>query len=72
MARHFESDATIPLPPRLSVQGGRIETLDAAASLQVGVERQFIGRAAQCALVLDDKTVSAVHAEVQATPKGVH
>jgi hypothetical protein len=72
MARHFESDATVPLPARLSVQCGRIETLDRSASMAVGPERQLIGRAPQCALVLDDKTVSAVHAEVQATPVGVH
>jgi DNA-binding NtrC family response regulator len=56
----------------MSVHCGRIETLDRSASLEVGPERQLIGRAPQCALVLDDKTVSAVHAEVQATPLGVH
>ena len=71
MARHFESEATIKLPELLSVLGGRIETIDPTATLRVGVERQLIGRAAQCAMVLDDKTVSAVHAEVQATPTGM-
>ncbi len=39
--------------------------------VNIGVERQRIGRASQCTLVLDDPTVSALHAEVQATPKGV-
>jgi DNA-binding NtrC family response regulator len=72
MARRFESEATVPLTARLSIQGGRIETLDGKATLQVGVERQLIGRANKCALVLDDGTVSAVHTEVQATPIGVH
>ena len=71
MARHFESEATVKLPDLLSVLGGRIETIDRSATLNVGVERQLIGRAAQCAMVLDDKTVSAVHAEVQATPTGM-
>jgi DNA-binding NtrC family response regulator len=68
MARHFESEATVPLPDRLSVRGGRIES--GGRTLEVGVERQRIGRARECALVLDDATVSAIHAEVVATPTG--
>ena len=41
------------------------------ASVPVGMERLHIGRSQRCALVLDDPTVSNVHAEVQATPRGV-
>ena len=33
--------------------------------------RRNIGRSPSCELVLDDPTVSSVHAEVQATPRGV-
>ncbi|MGH7434567.1 MAG: sigma 54-interacting transcriptional regulator, partial [Polyangiaceae bacterium] len=33
--------------------------------------RRHIGRSRRCELVLDDPTVSSVHAEVQATPRGV-
>jgi DNA-binding NtrC family response regulator len=36
------------------------------------MERLHIGRSQACALVLDHPTVSKVHAEVQATPRGVH
>jgi hypothetical protein len=68
MARHFESEATVPLPDRLSVRGGRIES--GGRTLEVGVERQRIGRARECALVLDDATVSVIHAEVVARPTG--
>jgi hypothetical protein len=55
----------------VSVCGGRIEVLDEDASLQVGVKPQMIGRSPRCDLVLDDRTVSALHVEVQATPLGV-
>lgn len=71
---HDGDDATtIPVtePRLLSVHGGRIEDIESGRSLRVGVDRALLGRARRCALVLDDKTVSAVHAEVQATPKGV-
>jgi two-component system, NtrC family, response regulator GlrR len=55
----------------LTICGGRIEVVGEVASLRVGVERLHIGRAQRCALVLDDGTVSKVHAEVQATERGV-
>jgi two-component system response regulator GlrR len=70
MTRHFEAVATVPVAERFSVRGGRIEAVGDAGRLLVGVERQRIGRARQCAMVLDDPTVSALHAEVQATPMG--
>src|ERR1700722_7292901 len=69
MARHFEAQPTVPVPDRFSVKGGRIE--GEGQCVNIGVERQRIGRASQCALVLDDPTVSALHAEVQATPMGM-
>jgi DNA-binding NtrC family response regulator len=71
MTRHFEAEATVPVPERLSVRGGRIENPRDGSFLRVGAERQRIGRARQCAMVLDDPTVSALHVEVQATPMGV-
>jgi DNA-binding NtrC family response regulator len=69
MGRHFEAQPTVPVPDRLLIQGGRLE--GDGQCVHIAVERQRIGRASQCALVLDDPTVSALHAEVQATPRGV-
>jgi DNA-binding NtrC family response regulator len=64
---------TVPWEPRvLSVRGGRIEVVGEAASVLVGMEPLHIGRSQRCALVLNDPTVSKVHVEVQATPRGVH
>src|SRR5580704_15545150 len=63
---------TVPWEPRvLSVRGGRIEVVGEAASVLVGMEPLHIGRSQRCALVLNDPTVSKVHVEVQATPRGV-
>jgi DNA-binding NtrC family response regulator len=63
---------TVPQAPHvLSLRGGRIEVVGEAASVSVDMERLHIGRSQRCALVLDDPTVSKVHAEVQATPRGV-
>jgi DNA-binding NtrC family response regulator len=65
---------TVPLSQQthvLSLRGGRIEVVGEDASVPVDMERLHIGRAKRCALVLDDPTVSKVHAEVQATPRGV-
>jgi DNA-binding NtrC family response regulator len=72
MTRPFEADATVPLTERLTVCGGHIAVVGESRALVVGSERRRIGRAPQCDLVLDHPTVSAVHAEVQATPAGVH
>jgi transcriptional regulator with AAA-type ATPase domain len=75
MATDQDTDApTLPVfdtTHLVSIQGGRIDSAEGGASLQVGPDRRLIGRARRCDLVLDDPTVSAVHAEVQATPKGV-
>ena len=71
MARPIEVEATVRVDERLFVRGGRIATAGDARSLVVGPEHRRIGRAPQCDLVLDHPSVSAVHAEVQATPTGV-
>lgn len=76
MPTDLNADApTLPLSEAthtVSIHGGRIDSPDDGASLLLGQDRHLIGRARRCDLVLDDPTVSAVHAEVQATPKGVH
>jgi transcriptional regulator with PAS, ATPase and Fis domain len=75
MSVELDADAaTVPVSEStqlVSVHGGRIEVVDDGSSVRVGAERLLVGRARRCDLALDDKTVSAVHAEVQATPKGV-
>jgi DNA-binding NtrC family response regulator len=73
MARHFDADPTVPLAgERPSVRGGRIEVVGEARSMVVGAERVVMGRAPQCGLVLDDPSVSALHAEARGTSEGVH
>jgi|HubBroStandDraft_1064217.scaffolds.fasta_scaffold06638_4 DNA-binding NtrC family response regulator len=71
MARHFEAESTVPFPEVVSIRSGRIEAVGEGRALSVALERKHIGRAPQCALVLDDSTVSALHVEVQAAPGGV-
>jgi DNA-binding NtrC family response regulator len=71
MTRQFEVEATVPVAERLTVRGGQLAAVSEGRTLVVGAERLRIGRAPQCELVLDHPTVSAVHAEVQATPVGV-
>src|SRR5580700_8896732 len=75
MAADADADQTFPTVPRethvLSLRGGRIEVVGETASVLVGMDRLHIGRSKRCAIVLDDPTVSKVHAEVQATPRGV-
>jgi DNA-binding NtrC family response regulator len=75
MAADVDADEAFPTVPQethvLSLRRGRIEVVGEAASVPVDMERLHIGRSPRCALVLDDPTVSKVHAEVQATPRGV-
>jgi transcriptional regulator with PAS, ATPase and Fis domain len=75
MAAEVDADEAHPTVPRethvLSLRGGRIEVVGETASVPVGMDRLHIGRSKRCELVLDDPTVSNVHAEVQATPRGV-
>ncbi len=70
-----DGDETFPTAPRethvLSLRGGRIELVGEHGSIPVDMTRRHIGRSARCELVLNDPTVSSVHAEVQATPRGV-
>jgi DNA-binding NtrC family response regulator len=55
----------------LPLRKGRIEVIGGAASIAVGPERLHIGRSKNCALVLADPKASKIHAEVQATPRGL-
>ncbi len=55
----------------LPLRTGRIEVVGESTGVHVDVERLHIGRSRNCELVLNDPTVSKVHAEVQATPRGV-
>jgi hypothetical protein len=55
----------------LPLRGGRITLVGEAGSIPVDMTRRHIGRSSRCELVLNDPTVSSVHAEVQATPRGV-
>src|SRR5580704_6700160 len=75
MAADVDADEAFPTVPQqthvLSLRRGRVEVLGETASVPVDMERLHIGRSQRCALVLDDPTVSKVHAEVQATPRGV-
>jgi transcriptional regulator with PAS, ATPase and Fis domain len=52
--------------------GDALRVVGEDTSVPVDMERLHIGRSQRCALVLDDPTVSKVHTEVQATPRGVH
>jgi Sigma-54 interaction domain/FHA domain len=55
----------------IKVQGGQLETEDGRLLLKIGHELQIVGRARGSALYVDHETVSLVHAELQATSKGV-
>ena len=70
---HADDALTIELPQQrvVSLRGGRIEVVDEDTSVRVDMERLHIGRAERCALILNDRTVSKVHAELQATARGV-
>ncbi len=74
MAADVDADEALTVPQEthvLSLRRGRIEVVGETASVPVDMERLHIGRSQRCALVLDDPSVSKVHAEVQATPRGV-
>jgi pSer/pThr/pTyr-binding forkhead associated (FHA) protein len=67
-----EVHVTVPLETHvLPLRGGRIELVGERGSIPVDMTRRHIGRSPRCELVLNDSTVSSVHAEVQATPRGV-
>jgi DNA-binding NtrC family response regulator len=68
------SDRTVLGPARLSVHGGWLEVPGHAtepARLRVGFEPVLLGRDASCDLVIPSSRVSAVHAELAATARGV-
>jgi transcriptional regulator with GAF, ATPase, and Fis domain len=75
MAADVDADEAFPTVPQethvLSLRRGRIEVVGETASVPVDMEPLHIGRSQRCALVLDHPTVSKVHVEVQATPRGV-
>jgi len=63
-------DPTVARPMQLFVRAGTLQLADGRA-FEVGPDPIVIGRDASCAIVLDDKEVSAVHAEVCAVTEGV-
>jgi DNA-binding NtrC family response regulator len=63
-------DATVGTKGRVEVRGGRIKTAK-SDWVEIGPDPIVVGRNAACRLVLDDAKVSAVHAELVATDKGV-
>lgn len=63
-------EVTVGTKARVEVRGGRIRTAK-SDWVEVGAEPLIVGRNAACALVLEDGKVSAVHAELVATDKGV-
>jgi transcriptional regulator with GAF, ATPase, and Fis domain len=68
----IEQTRVLSKAPR--VHGGRVEVRSAPASpaqAEVGVEPLLIGRNPSCAIVIKDPSVSAVHAELVATERGV-
>ncbi len=74
MVADIDADDALTVPQEihvLSLRRGRVEVVGETGSVPVDMERLHIGRSQRCALVLDDPTVSKVHAEVQATPRGV-
>jgi hypothetical protein len=67
-------DATIHKASRIEIRGGVIEVISGRGSprtLSVGADSQVIGRHAGCGLVLEDKLVSGMYAEVIATEQGL-
>ncbi len=74
MAADVDAEDALTVPQEihvLSLRRGRVEVVGETGRVPVDMERLHIGRSPRCALVLDDPTVSKVHAEVQATPRGL-
>ena len=74
MIQRKSVDATVVAKGRLEVRGGSLKVNRGQAnkpSLDIGPETQVLGRNEACDLVLDDRKVSAVHAELVATERGV-
>ncbi len=65
-------EATVAGPGRIEVLTGALAVqADASRRVEVGAEALLVGRHASCQLVVDDRRVSSVHAEVVATERGV-
>jgi DNA-binding NtrC family response regulator len=64
-------DATIARGPRVEVRGGTLRLAKSGETVTVGTDPVTVGRHASCGLVVDDPLVSAVHADLAATPDGV-
>ena len=60
---------TVATTRHISVRGGTLTTGE--QSLEIGAEPLVVGRDASANLVLSDPRVSALHAELVATPRGV-
>jgi DNA-binding NtrC family response regulator len=67
------TEATLAAGRRIEVRGGRltVRTKDGEVSAVIGMEPVLVGRDPGCALVVPDRHVSAVHAELVATERGV-
>jgi DNA-binding NtrC family response regulator len=63
-------DATLTRPLQLFVRGGKL-SLDDGRSFDIGTETLTIGRDAACDVVVEDREVSALQAEVSAITEGV-
>jgi DNA-binding NtrC family response regulator len=72
MAKHFEVTETAVISASRRVRRGRLEVVGEDRTIEIGSERLIVGRAAECDLVLEDPSVSALHAEVRVTPAGIH
>ncbi len=65
-------EATVVGPGRIEVLTGSLAVeADPKRRVEVGAEALLVGRHGSCQLVVDDRRVSSVHAEVVATERGV-
>jgi transcriptional regulator with GAF, ATPase, and Fis domain len=68
----IEQTRVLSKAPR--VQGGRLHVCAAPASpdrAEIGIEPLLVGRNPSCGIVISDPSVSAIHAELVATERGV-
>jgi pSer/pThr/pTyr-binding forkhead associated (FHA) protein len=64
-------DTKSALIERVEVLGGTLTSKDGQQFVQIQPEPLVLGRAAGCALVINDPKVSSAHVEITATPLGV-
>jgi DNA-binding NtrC family response regulator len=67
------AQATLTTARRIEVRGGRllVDTKDGKKSVLIGRDPVVVGRDEGCTVVIPDRHVSAVHAELTATERGV-